>query len=62
VSGTALRSLPNLGLSNADLSENFIAILAQPPGSFPFWIRFSDQSRNICTARGRNFLKQQKGV
>jgi hypothetical protein len=51
-----------LGLCNADLSENFIAILAQPLGSLLFRARFSDQCRNICSPRGCNFVKQQKGV
>ena len=51
-----------LGLCNADLSENFIAIFAQPPGSLPFRSKLSDQCRSICAARGCNFLKQHKGV
>jgi hypothetical protein len=49
-------------LCDADLSENFIAILAQPLGSLLFRARFSDQCLNICSARGCNFVKQQKGV
>lgn len=47
-----------LGLCNADLSENFIAILVSLPALL-FRARFSDRCRNICSPRGCNCVKQQ---
>jgi hypothetical protein len=60
--GVRCDHLPDLGLCNADLSENFIAIFAQPHGSLPFRPKLGDQCRSICTSRGENFLKRHKGV
>jgi hypothetical protein len=54
--------LPKLGLRNADPSENFIAVVTQSPDSLLFRPKLRDQCRNICTARGGNFLKQHKGI
>jgi hypothetical protein len=54
--------LPKLGLCNADLGEDFIAVLTQSPDPPLFRSKLCNQRRNISTARSGNFLKQRNGI
>ena len=49
-------------LRNANLGENFVAIIVQPLSSLPLRSKFSNKCRNVCPAGGGNLLKRHESV